>query len=343
MAEKEPNPRNVRRLQLLEADLKALRDSSQALITERDALQQRLSEAEAALATARTEQESLQEEVNRALEIFEELVAGGYLTRPRRRALSAFVRAVADRLVALTNELKAAQERIAELEAAHKALEEQLAVGEAALREALNRIADLQQQIDTRIAESEKRIQALEKALAEAEEQLRISQADDDQRIGQLIEQNRSLSAQIDTMTGDLRVVQTAAEEANARVDTARTEAEARTRAELTPQIETLQGERGALQAQLDLATKQLQSEGKTPLLPADRVVGMLNDLVTQFQGRLTGLRIRDGELKLQVGFGAVGESGGFVIPTTDSTPELRQNMQEITFRFDRSAGETLK
>ncbi|MBK8025377.1 MAG: hypothetical protein IPK19_29295 [Chloroflexi bacterium] len=343
MSEKEPNPRNIRRLQALEADLKAMRDSTQALITERDELQRRLSEAETTLETGRVEEESQQQEIIKALEIFEELVEGGYLTRPRKRTLALYVRAAADRIIALSNEISAANERIAALEAEVKTLQEQVAAGETALRSALEQLANLQQQIETRLKESQERIAALEKALAETEEALRIAQADDDEQIGKLIEENRVLGAQLASLTGDMKLMQDAAEEANARVETVKIETEARVRAELAPQIEALQNERGMLQTQLDLATKQLQTEGKTVLLPADKVVEMLNDLVNRFQSRLLGLRIRDGEMKLRVGFGAVEESGGFVIPTTDSPPELRENFQEITFRFDRSAGETLK
>jgi outer membrane murein-binding lipoprotein Lpp len=326
----------------LEAALKALRESSQALVDERDTLQRRLAEADVALTEARGGAGALQAEVNTTIEAFDKLAAGGQLPRPRERTLSGYVQVVAERLVAVSGELKAAGERIAELEEARKELQDQLATGETALRDALAKIADLQAQIDTRAAEREKRILELEAALAEAQKTLLAGGADE-QRISQLIEENRRLAAQIDIVTSDLDLMRVAAEEAKAGLDAARVETEARVRAQLTDQIKAIQGQRDSLQTQLNIGRKQLAEQGKTPLLPADKVAEMLNGLVDKMQGGFGGLRIRDGEVKLKVGFGAVGDVGGFVIPTTDSTPELRENLQEVTFRFDRSASEGLK
>lgn len=340
MADKEPNPRNVRRLQSLEADLQAMRESSQAVIAERDDLQKRLTATERDLKKAQTTQEQLQAEVTGAVEAFEELVAGGYLKRPRKRALSGYVEAVAKQLVSVSDALQAAQERVAELEKARAALEEQMAAGEQGLRDALAKIQDLQQQIETRVTASEQRAQELEAALAEAQKTIGMLQTDD-QTISQLVEQNRQLAAQIDTLTGDIAVVRETAKEAQAGLEAARAETEASVRAELADQIKKLETQRDSLQSQLTTATKQLETEGKTPLLPADKVAEMINGLVEQMQTGIGGLRIRDGEIRLKVGFGAVGETGGFVVPTTDSPPEIRENLQDVTFRFDRSSVET--
>jgi chromosome segregation ATPase len=326
----------------LEAALKALRESSQALVDERDTLQRRLAEADVALTEARGGAGALQAEVNTTIEAFDKLAAAGQLPRPRERTLSRYVQVVAERLVAVSGELKVAGERITELETARKDLQDQFATGETALRDALGRIGDLQNQIDTRVAESEKRIRELEAALAEAQKTLLTTEADD-QKISQLIEEDRRLAAQIEIMTSDLDVMRVAAEEAKAGLGAARVETEARVRAELTDQIKAVQDQRDSLQTQLNMVVKQLGEQGKTPLLPADKVAEMLNGLVDQMQGGFGGLRIREGEVKLKVGFGAVGDLGGFVIPTIDSPPELRENLQEVTFRFDRSASEGLK
>lgn len=189
---------------------------------------------------------------------------------------------------------------------------------------------------NTRLAESEARIRELEAALAKAKQPPEVGEADDQQVIDRLVEENRRLAAQIEAMPGDLSALHDAAEEAKARLEVVRAETERRVRAELADQISATQSERESLQAQLNMAMKQLGAEGKSPVVPADRVADMLKGLVDRMQVGLEGLRIHEGEVKLRVGIEAVGDGVGFVIPSADSTPELRENLQEVTFRFDR-------
>jgi chromosome segregation ATPase len=327
----------VQRLQSLEADLKALRDSTEALVAERNQLQQRLAEAEKTLEKARSQEGNPEEEIKEAIAAFESLVERGLIKRPRRPILAEYIRTVTVRLMDLSASVETSEKRIAELEENRKALEEKIASGETALRDALAQMADLQKQIDIRIAESEQRTAELEKALAEAQKTIATLETGD-ATITELVNENRRLAAQIEAINGDLAVVMTVADEAKAGLEAARVEAETRIRAELTGELERISSERDLLNKQLVTANLQLKDEGKTPILPADQVAVLINDLVGKMQTNLSGLLVREGEVKLKVAFGAVGETGGFVIPTTDSTPEMRENLQEVTFRFDRSA-----
>jgi len=314
-----------------EAELNTLRESLETLVVERDQARRQVTEGELALERSRADELARQEEVSASIEIFDGLVAGGHLAAPGARTLSGYVENVARQLVASADSQRVAVERITELEG-------QLASGEQALREGIERIADLQGQIDTRVAEGQVRIAELEVALADAQNTLLTTETED-QKISQLIEENRRLAEQMETLPGDLAAMRQVAEDARAGLDSAIAEAEARIRSELTDQINLFQGQRDSLQAQLDIVTKQLGDEGKPPLLPADKLAEMVGGLVDQMQGSLGGLRIRDGDVKLKVAFGVVDEVGGFMIPAIDSPPELRENLQEITFRFDRASG----
>lgn len=330
MAGQQRNPGNVKRLQSLEADLTALRESTERLVAERNQLQQRLAEAEKALEKARPLDTRADDEIAAALDAFDQLVERGLIDKPRKRALADYIQITSRRLIALSERLDQAQKQIADLEA-------RLASGESALRDALATLADLQKQIDARVAESEKRAADLEAALAAAHKTIADLQASD-ATAAQLIAENRRLAAQIDALSGDLAVVMTVADEAKAGLDAVRAETEARVRAELTASVQRVQAERDLLSQQLVTANKQLLEQGKTPILPADQVAVLINDLVGKMQTNLSGMLVREGEVKLKVAFGAVGETGGFVIPTADSTPEIRENLQEVTFRFDRAA-----
>lgn len=49
----------------------------------------------------------------------------------------------------------------------------------------------------------------------------------------------------------------------------------------------------------------------------------------------MTGLDVREGEVRLQVAFGKVGRTTGFVVPGPDVPVE---NLHQVTARFDRLA-----
>ncbi len=161
-------------------------------------------------------------------------------------------------------------------------------------------------------------------------------QASDPRAVDRLVEENRRLAVQVESMRGDLSASQGAAAEAKARLDAVRAETERRVRAELAAELSAARAERDSLRVQLNTAVKQLGTEGKSPVVPADRVAEMLKDLLDRMQGGLEGLRVHEGEVKLRVGIEAVGDGVGFVIPSADSPPELGEHLQEVTLRFDR-------
>jgi hypothetical protein len=40
--------------------------------------------------------------------------------------------------------------------------------------------------------------------------------------------------------------------------------------------------------------------------------------------------------MRLKIAFGKIGRESGFVLPTAESPPELRENLHELSLRFDR-------
>ncbi len=330
MSTKPPNPRDAKRQQSLEEDLRAQREASARLTAEREDLQKRLKELAAAVKGAADERADQQKLIEAALKQFEKLLKTVGIPAPEERTLPAFLEALAAHVRGLLARIAAAEKQIASLEA-------QLASAAEALTAASEKFRELKELADKREAEQKAQVAALNKQLAEA--QKKIAQLEQSgEAIAKLLAENQRLAALIDERATEVTALRAAASEAKEAIAAARAETEARVRAELGAEIARLTRQQAAIQKQLDTALLQLKEEGKTPVLTADRVAVLLGDLVDQMQSSFGGLQIRDGELKLKVGFGAVGELSGFVVPTTESTPELRENLQEVTFRFDRSA-----
>lgn len=330
MTGRQPNPRDVRRLATLEADLKAQREAADQLLKERNALAGRVTELESnlkAVDTARSNQTKADEALIKQLE---RLFKANGLVPPPSRELPAFIEA-------LTGALSDARSRAERAEQQIETLEAQLSSAADTLKEATQKFRDLKADVDAREAEHKSQVAALSADLKAAKVEL-----DDLRKAGNAIEpllaENQRLATQIEESSTELVALRAAAASARSDVEAARSEVEQAVRAEVGKEVKQLTKAQATLQKQLDAANAQLTQEGKTPVLPAGQVAVLINELVGEFQSGLSGLQIRDGELALKVGFGAAGEIGGFVVPTTESTPEVRENLHEIKLRFDREA-----
>jgi len=311
-----------------EAELQALRAEVRTLAAERAELSQRLEQRDAERDEARAK------EIASSIEALERLVESSHLERPDTRSLSGYVEVVARQLAVFAEREQSSNSRATELEEANKALQAQLDEGAEAMAEALQRVGALQEQFDAQATQRDARVRELEAALAEAREAAPEA-ADGEETVTRLIEENRQLAGRIAVMSADLSTMQQAAREAKDGLQTVREETGAQVRSEIADQLATMQQQRDSLQKQLDLANQQLSAEGKSPVLPAERVAEMLTGLISQMQGGMPGLSIQTGELKLRVGLEAAGSGVGFVIPSTDSPVELREYLQEVILRFD--------
>ncbi len=178
------------------------------------------------------------------------------------------------------------------------------------------------------VAANARRARAAEKEAAAA-----------DDKVEAVLRENAALAARIDEIQADLEGMQAASLRLREQVDT--TSAELGTVREALAAAEGkvggLEKERDSLSDSLKLANEQLSGKGMTPVLPAKEVAKLVEGLIVEIGTGLPGMVVRDGELRLQVAFGKIGQQTGFVIPSAESPPEVRENLHEVAIRFDRT------
>jgi predicted nuclease with TOPRIM domain len=160
-----------------------------------------------------------------------------------------------------------------------------------------------------------------------------------DEKLEAILKENAALAARIDEIQADLERVETASLELRQQVDATSTELGAAQQALAAAEgkVGGLEKERDSLSDSLKLANEQLSGKGMTPVLPAKEVAKLVEGLVTAIGAGLPGMVVRDGELKLQVAFGKIGQQTGFVIPSAETPEDVRKNLHEIAIRFDRT------
>jgi len=160
-----------------------------------------------------------------------------------------------------------------------------------------------------------------------------------DDKVEAILRENAALAARIDEIQADLERVQAASLELRAQVDATSTELGAAQQALAAAEgkVGGLEKERDSLSESLKLANEQLSGKGMTPVLPAKEVAKLVEGLVLEIGTGLPGMVVRDGELRLQVAFGKIGQQTGFVIPSAETPPDVRKNLHEVAIRFDRT------
>jgi chromosome segregation ATPase len=200
-----------------------------------------------------------------------------------------------------------------------------------------------------RLAAAEKDVQRLQAAAGESQAALEAARAQAEDRsteveklskqIDALIEENRRLAERLDGVTADVASYRDTAQGREEAVRKARQETEAALRAEFAADEHEWATERRRLEAQVASLERQVEEQGKVLHLPPERVADLVNGLVSQLRTSMSGMRLREGELRLRVGFAGTSEHAGFVVPTSDSGPEIRDSLHEVVFRFDRLVG----
>jgi predicted nuclease with TOPRIM domain len=178
------------------------------------------------------------------------------------------------------------------------------------------------------VSANARRARAAEKEAAAADEKLEA-----------VLRENAVLAARIDEMQADLEQVRAAALELRNQVDSTATELGAvqNALAAAEGKVGGLEQERDTLSENLKIANEQLAGKGITPVIPAKEVAKVVDGLITEIGTGLPGMVVRDGELRLQVAFGKVGQQTGFVIPSAETPEEVRKNLHEVAIRFDRT------
>ena len=173
---------------------------------------------------------------------------------------------------------------------------------------------------------SNRRVRALEKDLAGSSD-----------TVGALLEENATLASKLDELRADLERLESTPLELRAELDSCRatlSEAQSALK-EAQASLTAVTSERDGLATSLQTAQDQLAGQGIAPVLPATEVAKLVNNLVSEFGG-VRGIGVRDGEVRLRVAFGKVGRTTGFVVPSAESPPEVRENVHEVAIRFER-------
>ncbi|WP_028575290.1 hypothetical protein [Desulfonatronovibrio hydrogenovorans] len=184
----------------------------------------------------------------------------------------------------------------------------------------------------------QRQMQRIAQLEAELEDdQIKLAEAEGlDSRISGLIELNRSLQDELDNVLQSQGLLQV-------RIKDVQSEAVSKARQELeaaNSQVKKLQQTIAALNRENGSLIDQMQQKKLVPVLSPQRVSIMLNELQESLQAGMKGVEIREGEVKLKVGFAADSEQGGgFIIPSASSIAELKDGLSEINIRFGKDPG----
>lgn len=175
-------------------------------------------------------------------------------------------------------------------------------------------------------------VEELEDRLREA--QLKTTEADKlDSRIGELIALNRELNEELESREETMKSMERAVSEVDLRIKKEKEEAAGKAESSilaLRKQIDGLKSENESL-------LSQIEHSGKIAFIPPERVSTMLDTFYSDLKSSMKGMDIRESEIRLKVGFGAVSDKhSGIVIPTAGNTAEIRDSLSEVVVMLGR-------
>ncbi len=205
------------------------------------------------------------------------------------------------------------------------------------LEERLEKAADEKRSFAVERRELRARATAAERAAKAAER--RAGEVDD--KLAALLAENARLATQLDEAGADAERLRAAGvklrEELEATKKTLREVVAEYKR--LAKTLQRAERDRERLAEKLKLAEAQLKAKTTIPVLPAKEVAKLIDGFMEEIGTGLPGLSVREGEIHLQVAFGKVGRASGFVVPSADAPPDVRKNLHDVSFRFERSFG----
>jgi chromosome segregation ATPase len=204
-----------------------------------------------------------------------------------------------------------------------------------ALEERLEKAQDEKKSLAVERRELRARATTAERTAKSAEKRA----AEVDERLAGLLLENNRLAARLDEIAADSERLRAAGLRLRAQLDETRKglrEAVAASK-KLNRSLQKTESERERLGERLKLAEAQLKTTTTTPVLPAKEIARLIDGFVDEIGTGLPGMVVRDGEIKLQVAFGKVGQAAGFVVPSADAPADVRKNLHEVAIRFDRS------
>ncbi len=205
----------------------------------------------------------------------------------------------------------------------------------ATLEERLEKAADEKRSFTVERRELRARATTAERATKSAAR--RVGELDD--KLAAVLAENARLADRLEETAGDVEKLRAAGGKLRGELDAAKKslrEASAESK-RLTKSLQKAESDRERVAEHLKLAEAQLKSKTTTPVLPAKEVAKLIDGFMDEIGTGLPGLAVREGEIRLQVAFGKVGRTSGFVVPSADAPPEVRANLHDISFRFDRA------
>ena len=230
-------------------------------------------------------------------------------------------------LALLEQRLAKAQAEKATLTAEKRELKQHLTVAEKKAQE-----AERQRQ-----TEQESRLAALSNAAHQVKEIEQKMQAQATQ-ITALLAENRRLAESLDDCLAEAAQLQEMALKSREEAKSAQAERAAALKAKerVEAALKQSETERISVQNKLTAAETQLKEKKITPILQSEEVAKLFGELLEKIRGGLGGVSVRSGEIKLKVAFSAAGNLRGFVVPTPQAGPEIKENLHEIIIRFDQ-------
>lgn len=205
------------------------------------------------------------------------------------------------------------------------------------LEERLEKAADEKRSFTVERRELRARATAAERAAKSAEK--RAAELDD--KLAAVLTENARLATRLDEIAADAEHLRAAAVKLREELDATKKslrEAVAEGK-RLGKTLGRTEADRDRFAEHLKLAEAQLKAKTTTPVLPAKEVAKLIDGFMEEIGTGLPGLSVREGEIRLQVAFGKVGRASGFVVPSADAPADVRENLHEVSFRFDRTLG----
>ncbi len=235
----------------------------------------------------------------------------------------------AAQVAALTTENDTLRARVKVLEDAvalnTKASATATAAANKELKARLDELATQLKTLTSRATAADKAAAELEKKLAAERARNEALAADDQATARRLEELTRTRNAAVDA-AGELREKLGAAHEALAEVRAA----EALLRAGQA----AAEAKNVLLAAENDTLRATLGAKELPTVVPPQALAGMTASLLDSLGSALPGLVVKSGELKMKV---AVGDRGGFVVPTAAAPASFKDILHEVTLQFARA------
>lgn len=154
---------------------------------------------------------------------------------------------------------------------------------------------------------------------------------DTPEHLRKLLHYNRELQEELDGLRQELEALRSRAAGEKERV--AGTLASAQERAET--ELESLRSQLTERSSQISSLQAQLAAQGRTPFLSPNHVSSLLDQFHASISQGLSGLSVKESEVRLKVAFGGLSpESGGIMVPTTENLAEIREGLSEVVLKL---------